>query len=83
MSKIKRGPGRGNSRKNGRINVEMDYEMNERLKELAETQTLYSGQKVSVPDLVRAALHFTFEHNELMREFFRRRKKSLKTRFRF
>jgi hypothetical protein len=83
MGKIKRTTGRRNYKRNGRVNVEMDWEMGEKLKELAETQTLYSGQKVTVPDLVRGAIHFTFEQNELLREFFRRRKKRMKTRFRF
>lgn len=83
MAKVKKRGRVKTFRASDMINLRLEWLQHQKLKELAETQSLYYGQLVTVADLIRGAIHFTFEHNELLREFFRRRKKLAKTRFRF
>lgn len=70
-------------RRSANFHLHLDYSLYQRVKELAETQSLYWGKTITMQDLIRGALHFTFVQNELLREFFRRRKKYGNTKFRF
>ena len=51
-----------------RISVQ-DYNM---IKDLAAYESSYMGKKVTVQDLIRIAIHYTFTDNERLREAFRR-----------
>ena len=54
------------------VNVRFDYDSYERIKEIAQLESVYSGKLVTACELIRQACNFVFEDNERLRESFRR-----------
>lgn len=54
------------------ISTRLEQEMHDRLHEIAALESLSTGRRVSVQELIRGALKFVYEDNERLRECFRR-----------
>lgn len=63
--------------------VRLDEQMHLQLKEIASLETSLSGKMVTVQDLIRNSLRFTYDDGERLREVFRRTKEHINKKFRF
>jgi hypothetical protein len=54
------------------VSVRIEKETYSMLQELASLESLHAGRTVSVNDLIRKAINFTYSDNERLRECFRK-----------
>lgn len=54
------------------VSVRMETDMYSMLQDLAALETINTGRVVTIQELVRGALQFTYSDNERVRESFRR-----------
>ena len=54
------------------VSTRIEKEMYSMLQDLAALESINSGRVVTVQELIRGALHFTYSDNERLRESFRR-----------
>lgn len=65
------------------ISTRIEVEIYETLTDLAALESINSGKKICVQDLIRQALHYVYRDNDKMRECFRRGREKANMRFRF
>lgn len=63
------------------ISVRIEKKMYQMLKDIAALETLNTGRMVTVNELIRNSLDFTYSDNERLRECFRRSRSYVKNRF--
>jgi hypothetical protein len=63
------------------ISVRLEKHMNAQLHDIACLESLNTGRKITVQELIRNALKFVYSDNEKLRECFRRSRISAKRRF--
>jgi len=65
------------------VSLRLDAQMHIQLKEIAALETSLSGKLVTMQDLIRNSLHFSYDDGERLREVFRRNKEKINKQFRF
>lgn len=63
------------------ISARIEKEMYQMLHDIAALETINSGGKVTVQELIRNALKFVYSDNERLRECFRRSRSHISKRF--
>jgi hypothetical protein len=63
------------------ISTRIEKEMYETLNDIAALESINSGRKVTVQELIRNALTFVYSDNERLRECFRRSRLHIKRHF--
>lgn len=63
------------------ISVRIETEMYHILHDLAGLETISTGRKITVQELIRNALNYTYSDNERLRESFRRTRTHITKRF--
>lgn len=63
------------------ISVRVERDMYQMLSELAALESMNVGRKVSVNELIRNGLNYTYRDNERMRESFKRSRSHITKRF--
>lgn len=63
------------------ISTRLQARLHEDLQEIASFETIQTGRQVSVQELIRNALIFTYYDNERLRECFRRSRAHLSKKF--
>lgn len=62
------------------VSVRIEKSMYTMLQELSALETLHAGRIVSVNELIRSAVSFTYSDNERLRECFRKTRAHLHTK---
>ena len=63
------------------ISTRLDREMYQKLNDISALETINTGKKVHVQELIRNALKFVYEDNERLRECFRRSRNNVRKNF--
>jgi hypothetical protein len=63
------------------VSVRIDKRQYDVVKEFAAVESSYTGRQVTIAELIRMAVHFTFEDNERLRECFRRSRGHIQKRW--
>lgn len=63
------------------VSARIETDMYELLRSLAALETINSGRTVTVQELIRNALNYTYSDNEHLRESFRRSRSHITSRF--
>jgi hypothetical protein len=63
------------------VSARIEKEMYQMLHDIAALETINTGRKVTVQELIRLALKYTYSDNERLRECFRRNRAHFRGRF--
>lgn len=63
------------------VSARIEKEVYQMLHDIAALETINTGRKVTIQELIRLALKYTYSDNERLRECFRRSRMHFKGRF--
>jgi len=63
------------------VSARIESEMYSKLHDISALETINSGRKVSIQELIRNAIAFVYDDNERLRECFRRSRSHITKRF--